>query len=122
MSGIKGSKDSGSGTAKSGNGKAPTAISGIKVGRDTGIAINTARIGLAMTAASIGRATMAGSGTVSSEGTILADRPASQKRTRARVSHIFSDQPCVHILYLVSDAATLSQNATECPKCGARVS
>ena len=33
--GIKGSKDSGTGRAKAGGGKAPTAMSGIKGGKDT---------------------------------------------------------------------------------------
>src|SRR5271166_2735434 len=103
MSGIKGSRDSGSGTVTSGVGKALTAMSGFRGSKDTGTAINTAGIGTAMTAMSIGRGTMAGSGTTTGESTIriAADRPSSQKRTHKGKLH-FRRHPSVSFS-LVSD-------------------
>ena len=69
-SGIKGSKDSGSGGAIAGAGKAPTAMIGIKGSKDTGTKSETAGNGTATTAMSIGRGPMAGNGTASGESTI----------------------------------------------------
>ncbi len=91
--GIKGSKDTGSDTAKSGNGKALTAMNGIKGNRDTGTRTRKAGIGTATTATSIAKEPTAGSGPAATDSTsALTDRICMWASRDRRGSYMLAEE------------------------------